>query len=1258
MRIVKIGLASLAGLVLLALIALVVATLVINPDSYRPAVQSQLSEALGRKVSIERLSVGRSLRPTIAVEGVRISNAPWASQPQLISVKSASVRLDLLLLIRGEVEIGSIELDGVVLSLERDGNGIGNWEMPGRKGETGDGKPVALPDIDRISLHDISVTWRDAGNEPIAVQIPSLEATLRAHNPLQMNATAVFRKVPVRLQLNAERSLNSALAGEPVSATLALDAAQTHVDLGVELRSLTDFSHVKATVTASGGRIGALSTLLAAELPNWGPYSVSAKVAIDDQRVGVSALRVTLNGLPGHAPFAIRKIRVNSGLVSLGSGIPTSLTLSGRLDDLDFVLDASTAEVSSFRKGFGHVPLSASMRVSGFRLAANGEMRLSEGTPDFDFATFIKGDVRSPARILGNVELSKSLNVDLGGQISGNAAQVKINALEGVVANCSVAGDVAVQYSPRVSVDGGLELGRIDIAAFDVFGKASRTPSPEQSESGSSNWMSALDGDLRLRVREIVGLPVAASNLSGRAVLRDGRLAVKEFLGSVNDTQMHVTAGLQYKGNRPYIDADLSLPVLDLARLPAAASDKKGNESALDSLLPMAALRGFDADLKVAIARIKGLPVSAQRLRASAHLQRGHLLVSEFDATTASVTSRSTFTLDATRDDARLSATSESRQIDLLALFKALGLESDLLGRLADATVTVNTHGTTLRNWLRNAKVRATVGASVLKLRQRHKELDIKHASVIAGPDVPVKAELQGNMEQYPLELTARGGLLADLLFAPSAWPDISAELRARVKDQQVSLYASTALNALRAGRDVPVRVELRSPNALTTVVGTIADLQKPASSPFVIKTDVKSLATLPLLTEHSPLPDIPLNATGRLTYSKELIALDNLELKAGDTDLAGNIHLDRGKRLKLSADLSGNLLDLGPWIPKADATTGKSEKTGETAKTDEAENSGKTAKTASSDPGMDQPFDLEPMRKFDTALTLHARRVTSNEIDLNGLALDAKLNEGVLDFSGSIAEGGSVLKARVNGRTDVPAVAIRFNTKELDLDLLKLATKDITGLSPKVTIDAQFAGSGATLRKLYASSKGVAVVSAGPGQITQTASPFLLQTVSANLLDVLLPGKKPDDFNQLECAAARFEVKDGVANSPNGIALRFKRMDILGSGAINLTSGKILFGFKAVRRRWLDFSILSVASDFASITGTIEHPRVGLDTQGALITGGAAWATAGLSLLATNLFRTLSSSENPCTAILEKGQTASDPLDALMKSLQPSSKP
>ncbi len=111
--------------------------------------------------------------------------------------------------------------------------------------------------------------------------------------------------------------------------------------------------------------------------------------------------------------------------------------------------------------------------------------------------------------------------------------------------------------------------------------------------------------------------------------------------------------------------------------------------------------------------------------------------------------------------------------------------------------------------------------------------------------------------------------------------------------------------------------------------------------------------------------------------------------------------------------------------------------------------------------------------------------------------------------------------------------------------------------------------------------------------------------------------------------------MKDGVASSPDGIALRFNRVDILGSGAINLTSREILFGFKAVRRQWFSLSVLDIAGEFATIEGTLDQPKVGLDTEGVLLKGGAAWATLGVSLLATNVLRRLGSAEDPCAAIV-----------------------
>jgi hypothetical protein len=200
----------------------------------------------------------------------------------------------------------------------------------------------------------------------------------------------------------------------------------------------------------------------------------------------------------------------------------------------------------------------------------------------------------------------------------------------------------------------------------------------------------------------------------------------------------------------------------------------------------------------------------------------------------------------------------------------------------------------------------------------------------------------------------------------------------------------------------------------------------------------------------------------------------------------------------------------------------------------------------------------------------------------------------------------------------------------------------------------AVLAGRGTTPREVYASSKGNILIHAGPGRIRTVASPVLFEAISSDLLETLTPGKKPDDYNSLECAAAYFSIADGVASSPDGIAFRFKRMDLLGSGAMNLSTQEISFGFKAVRRKWWSFSFLELAGDFASIGGTIDKPKVDLNPGDVIVQGGAAWATLGLSLLATNFFRKLNTAEDPCAQIVEKGRTANTPIDDLLKSTRP----
>ena len=70
------------------------------------------------------------------------------------------------------------------------------------------------------------------------------------------------------------------------------------------------------------------------------------------------------------------------------------------------------------------------------------------------------------------------------------------------------------------------------------------------------------------------------------------------------------------------------------------------------------------------------------------------------------------------------------------------------------------------------------------------------------------------------------------------------------------------------------------------------------------------------------------------------------------------------------------------------------------------------------------------------------------------------------------------------------------------------------------------------------------------------------------------------------------------------------------------------------MRRELFSLNLLSLTSGFAKVSGTIGHPTVSLDPGGLLIQGGAAWAIAGLSLLAGELWRKLWSGRDPYARI------------------------
>lgn len=139
-------------------------------DGYREAAAVEISDALGRAVSIDG-SVDASLFPvpSITIQDVTVRNPDWTTDANLATVDTLTAKVGLRSLFFGDIEIVHIGLENAVISLEKGGNGRRNWVLdsttpgeavPAKSGETEDISGLSV-DVREISIKGLSVAYRN-----------------------------------------------------------------------------------------------------------------------------------------------------------------------------------------------------------------------------------------------------------------------------------------------------------------------------------------------------------------------------------------------------------------------------------------------------------------------------------------------------------------------------------------------------------------------------------------------------------------------------------------------------------------------------------------------------------------------------------------------------------------------------------------------------------------------------------------------------------------------------------------------------------------------------------------------------------------------------------------------------------------------------------------------------------------------------------------------------------------------------------------
>ena len=142
-------------------------------------------------------------------------------------------------------------------------------------------------------------------------------------------------------------------------------------------------------------------------------------------------------------------------------------------------------------------------------------------------------------------------------------------------------------------------------------------------------------------------------------------------------------------------------------------------------------------------------------------------------------------------------------------------------------------------------------------------------------------------------------------------------------------------------------------------------------------------------------------------------------------------------------------------------------------------------------------------------------------------------------------------------------------------------------------------------------------------------------------MISAINPFYTADTVTRLECVVLAWKVEDGLLTSGPNSFIRTDKINMASRTRVNLDTEQLAITMRTTPRRGISISTAELFNPFVQVVGTLASPRLAVNEQGVLVTGGAAVATGGLSILARAAWDRLIRSGKPCDTIARRAVNA-----------------
>jgi uncharacterized protein involved in outer membrane biogenesis len=262
------------GIVAVLVLAIVVFLLLFDWNWLRGPIGRYASARTGRAVRLDgALKVHLlSWTPTATVGGLKIGNPAWAGAGDTATVDKLTIRVRLLPLLTGHVDLPLVDLENPRFNLIRDAQDRANWRLS----ETPTDKPAQLPPIQQFIIRSGKLTMKDyRRNLTLSGTVNANEQQGPGHQGFELVGQGALNKEPFLLTASGGPLIHVE-QDKPYPFHLDMSAGPTHLQADGALARPFNLGDLSGQLAIRGPNLAELYTLSDIAFPATPAYRLSA----------------------------------------------------------------------------------------------------------------------------------------------------------------------------------------------------------------------------------------------------------------------------------------------------------------------------------------------------------------------------------------------------------------------------------------------------------------------------------------------------------------------------------------------------------------------------------------------------------------------------------------------------------------------------------------------------------------------------------------------------------------------------------------------------------------------------------------------------------------------------------------------------------------------------------------------------------------------------------------------------------------------